>query len=141
MDRASASEAGNVGSTPAERKLKSPALCGVFYLSREHTPCGVCVRESKGAALYEFCRRQRRVPRARPAGKFRQEFYRKATTAEQRKVFKFMLGVSKLLCLRRKSKAGALCEFEFLQGKNERRAWRGGAASAERQQGDLWPTT
>ncbi len=84
MDRASASEAGNVGSTPAERKFKTPAWCGVFNFMREHTPCGVCVREAK---------------------------------------------------------AGALCEFEFSHSENERRAWRGGAASAARQQGDLWPTT
>ena len=34
MDRASASEAGNVGSTPAERKFENPALCGVFNLHR-----------------------------------------------------------------------------------------------------------
>ena len=30
MDRASASEAGNVGSTPAERKFKSLAFAGLF---------------------------------------------------------------------------------------------------------------
>lgn len=34
MDRASASEAGNVGSTPAERILKIPVINGVFCLVR-----------------------------------------------------------------------------------------------------------
>ena len=34
MDRASASEAGNVGSTPAERKFKNPAFAGVLNLCR-----------------------------------------------------------------------------------------------------------
>ncbi len=84
MDRASASEAGNVGSTPAERKFNSPALCGAI---------------------------------------------------------KFMLGAGQLLGPRRESKAGALCEFEFAQCADERRAWRGGAASGEGQRADLWPTT
>ena len=55
MDRASASEAGNVGSTPAERKYKNLTLCEVFI---------------------------------------------------------FMLGASKLLCLRREAKAGAMFLFE-----------------------------
>lgn len=35
MDRASASEAGNVGSTPAGRKLKKPRFCEAFYLRQK----------------------------------------------------------------------------------------------------------
>ena len=43
MDRASASEAGNVGSTPAERKFKNPAWCGVFDLcSSRQTALPAC---------------------------------------------------------------------------------------------------
>ena len=49
----------------------------------------------------------------------------------------FLWEASKLLCLRGDEKAGAICEFEFMQSINERRAWRGGVASGEGHRADL----
>ena len=60
MDRASASEAGNVGSTPAERKyIKSPAIKrGFLYIARS-TPTAWCTSGGKainrGYLLYCVC--------------------------------------------------------------------------------------
>ena len=80
MDRASASEAGNVGSTPAERKyIKSPALQRGFYiLLGAHQLLGVR-RESKAGAMFLFARIKRVKPfaqgknrEARPGGFLRQ---------------------------------------------------------------------
>ena len=49
----------------------------------------------------------------------------------------FYAQASKLLGARQDLKAGALCEFEFTQRVDERRAWRGGVASGEGQRADL----
>ena len=88
MDRASASEAGNVGSTPAERKFENPALCGVFNLGRSRqtalpasgvegrSDVFVCAHK-KGVNL------SRKAKTARPGPK---DFYvRKNTAGESRR--------------------------------------------------------
>ncbi|WP_428056524.1 hypothetical protein [Candidatus Avelusimicrobium alvi] len=61
--------------------LKSPAQAGFLFGTEARKL--LCVRQDlKGGAMFlfevRFCT-ERQKPRARPAGKFRQEFYRKAS--------------------------------------------------------------
>ena len=103
----------------------------------------------KGAALCEFKQSERRTSRARPAEKFRQEFYRKANPVLGNFYCLHLLRLwrvtNKATCDQilggwnhsngflphRDLQAGALCEFECLW--HERRVGRGGVASAARQ--------
>ena len=98
--------------------------------------------------MFWFERSERPKPRARPAGKFRQEFYRKASLVGAVKFGStaqvgpnFLPKRANCFARAQDLKAGALCEFEYEPREYERRAWRGGAASGEGQRADLWPSS
>ena len=97
--------------------------------------------------MFWFERSERPKPRARPAGKFRQEFYRKASLVGAVKFGStaqvgpnFLPKRANCFARAQDLKGGALCEFEYEPREYERRAWRGGAASGEGQRADLWPS-
>ena len=102
--------------------------------------CFALRRDEKGAAMYEFCRRQRRIPRARPAGKIRQDFYRKANFPPLPKKFSPLAGLnffkrwSDTNCLvsRQDSKPAALFLFEGVSPKGKNR--EGGPGQNSRQE-------
>lgn len=72
MDRASASEAGNVGSTPAGRKFKKPRYYGAFLL-RPGAGKLLCLRrEAKTGAMFLFEGKARKAKTARSGPK---DFY------------------------------------------------------------------
>ena len=98
--------------------------------------------------MFWFERSERPKPRARPAGKFRQEFYRKASLVGAVKFGStaqvgpnFLPKRANCFARAQDLKAGALCEFEYEPREYERRAWRGGAASGEGQRADLWTSS
>ena len=78
MDRASASEAGNMGSTPVGRKFENHALAWFYKFKTEaHQLLGVR-REGKAAAMFLFERAwaaKGKNREARPVRNFRQEIY------------------------------------------------------------------
>ena len=82
--------------------------------------------------MFWFERSERPKPRARPAGKFRQEFYRKASLVGAVKFGStaqvgpnFLPKRANCFARAQDLKAGALCEFEYEPREYERRAWRG----------------
>ena len=78
MDRASASEAGNMGSTPVGRKFENRALAWFYKFKTEaHQLLGVR-REAKAAAMFLFERAwaaKGKNREARPVRNFRQGIY------------------------------------------------------------------
>jgi len=101
--------------------------------------CFALRRDEKGAAMYEFCRRQRRIPRARPAGKIRQDFYRKANFPPLPKNLAPLWGLifggwSDTNCFvsRRDKKPAALFLFEGVSPKGKNR--QGGPGQNFRQE-------
>ena len=86
--------------------------------------CFACVQDLKGAAMFLFERAQAAKGKNREPG-LQENSVRNFTGRQVR--------VHQLLYARQDLKAAALCEFEFTQSVDERRAWRGGVASAARQ--------
>lgn len=84
MDRASASEAGNVGSTPAGRKFKTPPCVGFLF----ETGAGKLLcprREEKAGAMFLFERGSAKGKNreARPGEFLRQQKYRRGPRRAQ----------------------------------------------------------
>ena len=70
MDRASASEAGNMGSTPVGRKFKNSAQAEFFKFMHEVSKLLCLRRETKAGAMFLFeVRKRRKAKTARPGPK------------------------------------------------------------------------
>ena len=68
MDRASASEAGNMGSTPVGRKLKNSAQAEFFKFMHEVSKLLCLRRETKAGAMFLFEVRKRRKAKTARSG-------------------------------------------------------------------------